>query len=279
MKKMILLRLAFGLCLSLLTYQAFTQPFLYPPGIDENRALDLGTLEGHFLEWSQNHDLEQTKGWKWHQRWLNEQVIRSNVRGEMPDHRPLFEAASALAASKAQQAAQRNTSWMPVGPNVHPVVPNDDFFRGMGRINTIAFHPTDPNTFWVGVAQGGVWKTTNSGTSWLPLTDNLPILRISDIAVDPNDPDVMYISVGDYAYLGISLNTTGSKRHTHYGMGVFKTTDGGQNWNPTGLQFDQLGEDASLIRRVFINPANSQELVAAGMPGIWRSSDAGATWT
>lgn len=255
------------------------QVFLHPSAPSDDRSLDLIDLERAFLEWSEDKDLTQTKGWKWHQRWLNEQIIRSNVKGEMPNQRPLFEAATELAKIKKSNAVSRAESWMPVGPSVLPEVPFNEFFRGMGRINTIAFHPTDASTFWVGVAQGGVWKTTNSGASWLPLTDDLPIIRISDIALDPNDTDVMYISVGDYAYLGFALELNERKRNTHYGLGVFKTTDGGQNWAPTGLMFDQTDKDASLTRRVYVNPENSNELVAAGIHGIWRSSDAGDTWT
>ena len=72
------------------------------------------------------------------------------------------------------------------------------------RINCIAFHPTNANTFFVGVAQGGMWKTTNNVVSWTPLTDNLPITRISDIAINPTNPNEMYISVCDFEYTPIN---------------------------------------------------------------------------
>ncbi|MCB0846012.1 MAG: T9SS type A sorting domain-containing protein, partial [Bacteroidetes bacterium] len=156
--------------------------------------------------------------------------------------------------------------------------PDPEMQHGMGRINTIAFHPTDPNTFWVGVAQGGLWKTTNSGQSWTPLNNDLPILRISDIAIDPNNPDVMYISLGDYAYLGVALNLDDRVRHTHYGLGVYKSTNGGQNWAPTGLGFNLTDLDGSLIRRVFVDPNNSNRLLAGGIDGMFQSTNGGNTW-
>jgi len=112
----------------------------------------------------------------------------------------------------------------------------------------------------------------------MPLTDELPLLRISDICVDKNNPDTMYISVGDYAYVGIGLELDHRKRHTHFGIGVFKTTNGGQTWNSTGLLFEQEENDASLIRRVFIDEEDSDKLLAAGAQGIWKSNDGGDNW-
>jgi photosystem II stability/assembly factor-like uncharacterized protein len=132
---------------------------------------------------------------------------------------------------------------------------------------------------YVGVAQGGIWKTTNAGQTFTPISDNLPIIRISDIAIDPNNTNTLYASVGDYAYLGVALKTDGRKRHTHYGIGVYKSTDGGNTWAATGLTFEQNNFDASLIRRVIVKPNNSNELIAVGIEGIWKSYDAGQTWT
>jgi hypothetical protein len=151
--------------------------------------------------------------------------------------------------------------------------------NGIGRINCIAFHPTNPNTFFVGVAQGGVWKTTNNGATWTPLTDNLPITRISDISINPTNPNEMYISVCDFEYIGISLFLSGRKRHTHYGIGVYKTLDGGLTWTPTGLTYNLTNGDASLIRKILINPSNTNDIVACGVTGMYKSSNAGATWT
>ncbi|MEM7037829.1 MAG: T9SS type A sorting domain-containing protein, partial [Bacteroidota bacterium] len=131
----------------------------------------------------------------------------------------------------------------------------------------------------VGVAQGGVWKTTDGGTTWTPLTDDLPMLRVSDIAVDPTDPDIMYIAMGDYAYFGAGLTLDDRKRHTHYGLGIYKTTDGGQSWNPTGLSIAQTDFDFSLTRRTLIHPTNTSTLLAAGTHGVYRSTDAGGSWT
>jgi len=230
-------------------------------------------MQQDFAEWAKDKDLSKEKGWKWYKRWEEQMVKHANADGSLPDDFQYFKEASSVAMIKEQQMRQGNTavSWIPVGPFVTP--------GSVGRINTITFHPTNPNIFWVGVAQGGVWKTTNGGSSYLPLTDNLPITRISDIAIDAKHPDTMYISVCDYGYIGVALNLDGRKRNTHYGMGIYKTTNGGASWVPTGLSFNQTDYDGSLIRRTFVSPTNSDNLLTAGTSGIWKSANGGTNWT
>jgi len=223
--------------------------------------------------------VQNQKGWKAYARWMEFTRERLNPGGVMADHSIFLEEAVRIAEDKKAVAALKTgLAWSPVGPYEMPITYNSYPSYGMGRINCITFHPTDANIYWIGVAQGGVWKTTNGGENYIPLTDNMPILRISDIAVDPNNTDVMYISACDYAYIGVALNTDGRKRHSHYGLGVYKTIDGGVNWEPTGLTFSQEELDVTLIRKVVISPDNSDILLAAGVSGIYKSTDAGISW-
>jgi photosystem II stability/assembly factor-like uncharacterized protein len=76
----------------------------------------------------------------------------------------------------------------------------------------------------------------------------------------------------------VSLFLNGRKRHTHYGLGVYKSTDGGTTWAATGLTFQLTNGDASLIRKVLVNPTNSNELCAAGASGMYKSINGGTTW-
>jgi photosystem II stability/assembly factor-like uncharacterized protein len=263
------------------TKTLFAQEFLnrLPQG---DSAVTLLQLEQAFNEWAKGKNLSKEKGWKLYKRWEYENRLRSGSDRDLPDAAVyLSEMINASEAKKQLAGTGKNSSagWVPVGPVNLPPSPEPGSQHGMGRINCVAFHPTDPNTLWVGVAQGGVWKSTDNGTSWTPLTDDLPILRISDIAVDPLRPDTMYISVCDFEYIGFSLKANGRKRNTHYGLGIYKTTDGGNTWNPTGLSFNLADLDGSLIRRVLVNPSSPDDLVAAGVSGVWRSSDGGNTWT
>lgn len=245
-----------------------------------HRALTFKELKSQFNSFKSTHDLGKQKYWKSYKRWEYEMEFHTDAQGEPAGFDEYRNAATAMASYK-QQLAQTNTSavWAPFGPNVLPDNLTGYMENGIGRINCIAFHPTNANTFFVGVAQGGVWKTTNNGSSWTPLTDNLPITRISDIAINPVNPNEMYISVCDFEYIGTSLHLNGRKRNTHYGLGVYKTTDGGLNWTPTGLTYNLTNGDASLIRKILINPSNTSELVACGVTGMYKSGNGGATWT
>lgn len=243
------------------------------------RALTFKEVQKQFDDFKKKNDLSQTKHWKSFKHWEYETQFHTNANGEPAGYADYVDAAVEMANSKQQAETSNAPSvWAPSGPNVLPNNLTGYMENGIGRINCIAFHPTNSNIYFVGVAQGGVWKTTNNGATWTPLTDNLPITRISDISIDPSNPNTMYISVCDFEYIGVSLFLNGRKRHSHYGLGVYKTTDGGVNWAPTGLTFQLTNGDASLIRKVIVNPANGNDLVACGASGMYKSTNAGVTW-
>lgn len=237
------------------------------------------TVQKQFETWRANKNLAETKGWKWFKRWEQHYAERANPDGTLADPAVFYEAALAYERANAIGKRSNNNNWLPVGPDVLPPSLNASSGHGMGRINCVTFHPSDPNTFWVGVAQGGIWKTSNGGQSWLPLNDGLPILRISAIAVDPNNAAILYACLGDFEYNAVALDLDDRKRHTHYGIGVYKSTNGGLSWTPTGHTLQQTQLDYSLLRSIFVDPNNSNHVVIGGFEGIWRSTDAGATWT
>ena len=237
-------------------------------------------MQLQFNEWAGKTDLKHTKHWKYFKRWEHEMEKHLDGKGE-PGSASVYIDEAVKAANEKNAARSEKflrSAWSPVGPYTLPGNETGYMQNGIGRINCIAFHPSDPNTYFVGVAQGGVWKTINNGVNWTPLTDNLPIERISDISIDPNNPNTMYISVCDFEYIDVALNLDGRKRHTHYGLGVYKTTDGGMTWNPTGLTFQMTNGDASLIRKILVNPANSNNVIACGVSGMYTSTNGGATW-
>lgn len=233
------------------------------------------SLQNDFREWSQQQNLDKTKGWKWYKRWEHYNETRADENGELPKASTYFNEVLRL---NRNAAAEDEANWSPIGPMAIPDSPNPFSGHGIGRINSITFHPTNPNIFWVAVAQGGIWKTENSGESWLPLSDNMPLLRTTHLAVDPNNTDILYVSIGDFEYVGTALDLDDRDRNTHFGLGVYKSTNGGVDWTPTGLTFQQTDADQTLIRSVIVNPENSNELVAAGISGIHISNDGGENW-
>ena len=94
-------------------------------------------------------------------------------------------------------SALAGQGWMPVGPDHIPVHIGHGAKEGVGRIDCLAFHPTDTSTFWVGTPTGGLWKTTDNCETWNPFTDHFASLGISDIEVYPLGPDTLFLSTRD----------------------------------------------------------------------------------
>lgn len=137
---------------------------------------------------------------------------------------------------------------------------------GAGRLNFVRFDPNDPNTIYVGSPAGGLWKSSNGGASWSSNTDQLSqVIGCTDIAIDPTNSNIMYLATGD----GDAGDT--------YTIGILKSTDGGLTWNTTGLSYYMA--NTRQISKLLIDPANTSTILAASSAGIFRSTDAGATFT
>ena len=146
-----------------------------------------------------------------------------------------------------------------------------------GRAKAIAVHPSDPMTLYIGAANGGIWKTTDGGQSWLDIGNDLASLSFGAIAIDPNNPETIYAGSGEVCYfLGfIGFN----------GKGIFKSTDGGNSWNQITEGIGSVTSFGDLV----VSPFNSNVLLAAlasgnyytgDLPneGLWKSTDAGEHW-
>ena len=136
--------------------------------------------------------------------------------------------------------------------------------EGVGRINVIAFHPTDTNTFWVGSPGGGAWKTTNNGVKWTCMTDNLPLLSISDIKFNPLNANTIYLCTGD------------RDGQDYYSIGLLKSYNGGTTWNTTGITWTT--SQFNITNSLLVNPLDTNSLILAATDGIYRSFNGGTTW-
>ena len=162
--------------------------------------------------------------------------------------------------------SQIKGSWTSLGPFLTPTSLQTGQRGGSGRIDCLGFHPTDPSVIYLGSPSGGLWKTTDAGQTWMNLTDNLPTLGISAIVVHPQHPDTIFIATG-----------TRDVWWETFSVGVMKSTNGGLDWVETGLNFDIL-ENRSTTGLI-MNPANPDMMVATTSIGIYRTLDAGDTWT
>jgi photosystem II stability/assembly factor-like uncharacterized protein len=165
--------------------------------------------------------------------------------------------------SEISDAPFSTATWQSVNPiGMFYQVTNASYISG--RTNSIAFHPTNANIMYIATAGGGVWKTTNGGANWTVLTDGLSNLAGGDISIDPNNPNVLYYGTGELNY---SLDS-------HYGDGIFKSTDAGATWVKVA-EYSMCPKYSEII----VDKSNSNIVYAAGASGVFKSTNAGANWT
>jgi photosystem II stability/assembly factor-like uncharacterized protein len=166
-----------------------------------------------------------------------------------------------------------DTGWQPIGPH-----PTDSFFPNnwattSGRINAVAVSPADPQLVLIGAAVGGVWRSTDGGASFSPVTDAQVDLAVGSIAFAPSNPSIVYAGMGD-------------KGSTYLGSGVLKSTDGGQTWtriNNTSLpqpgRISKILVDPSDPNRVYVAQYAFQSGNSSFASGFFFSADGGVSWT
>lgn len=163
------------------------------------------------------------------------------------------------------------------GPSVSGEVLSGLRFRSLGpgftsgRVSDLAVNPRNRAEFYVAVASGGVWKTTNAGTTFQPVFDGEGSYSIGCLALDPQNPSVIWVGTGE----------NNSQRSVSWGDGVYRSRDGGKSWENLGLR------DSEHIGRIAIDPRDSNVVYVAAQGPLWRSgperglyktTDGGRTW-
>ncbi len=159
---------------------------------DNPSFLDIKKAYDDFTLFQDPQDIEgnkQYKRWEWYMQG------RVNENGEFPSN--LYWKEYEKLEAQRKENTTKNVHWTPVGPFNIPLYIGYGIRVGNGRVDCIAFHPTDENTFLIGSPAGGLWKTEDGGTTWAPLTDHLPSIGVADIAYHPNNPDIIYLATGE----------------------------------------------------------------------------------
>ena len=201
---------------------------------------------------------QKGKGFKAFKRWEKYWDQRVFSDGSFPPANLVQKNWELYQFEKSLSALIPGSSWTSLGPNS-----SSGGYAGIGRINRLTFHPTNTSIIFACTAGGGLWKTTNGGTSWVPLTDNLASIGTSGLVINPTDPNIMYLATGD----GDGADT--------YSYGVLKSTDGGVTWNTTGLTFTA----GTVIYKLQQHATDPNILLAGTNGGLYRTANGGTSWT
>lgn len=262
MKKLILFATFISFFSSYAQYKRHA-PWMAADSLSKTKDLSIFTLTNNFNEYWKNKDYQKKgSGYKPYKRWEYHWKNKTNPQGFLITPQEMWEAFNNKKNRKTFSTnAVPPSNWEPIGPFTH--TNTGSWSSGQGRVNVVYVDPTNSNTLYIGSPAGGIWKSVN-GENWIPLSDNLPQIGISGIAIDPNNANVIYISTGD-----TDANDT-------YSVGVLKSTDGGQTWNTTGLTYISSGNSTGDI---VMNPSNSNMLWVATSNGLYRTTNGGTTWS
>jgi photosystem II stability/assembly factor-like uncharacterized protein len=186
----------------------------------------------------------------------------------------------ALATVLATAHAAHAQSWTTLGP-----APTSGFAGATGRVSAVIASPTNPSRYFAAGADGGVWRSTDGGTTWTALTDQLPTTAMGALAFHPTNEQIIYAGSGEANFAN----------HSRHGLGLYRATDGGDTWSLLGSE--TFG--GRCFSRIAIDPQSPQVIYAAitqagGFParaaaknhpgaagprGVYRSLDAGQTWS
>ena len=217
-------------------------------------------VQAAFYSYWEGRTIEKGKGYKAFKRWENYMAPRVYPTGNMTIPSQTY-----TNYKEWERDALINTEksvsgdWNFLGPVGKPAG------GGAGRVNFVRVDPNNSNIIYIGTPDGGLWKSINGGTSWSVLTEQLEAIGCSDIAIDPNNSQILYLASGD------------SDAGDSYSIGLLKSTDGGVTWAATGMV--HAVSQGRTISRVLIDPSNSNTILVAASNGIFRSTNAGGTFT
>lgn len=224
-----------------------------------NGNVPFSEIEGRYQEIFDENGFSKSTGWKQFGR------MKHFVDARMSDDGYFLNGDATLKAFKAYKDGQVESkfedvaNWTTIGPFDIPTN------GGAGRVNCIAFDPSNSSTYYVGAPSGGLWKTTNNGISWMTTTDELSSIGISDIIVDPINPNIIIIASGD------------RDADDTYSAGILRSTDGGNTWNSTNLSWAAAHQKQA--NALAMNPSNHDILFAATSSGLYKSIDNGLNWS
>jgi photosystem II stability/assembly factor-like uncharacterized protein len=191
-------------------------------------------------DWPKSHGYKPFKRFEW-------DMLQ---RGWPDGNIPLGASWQAFQERGRMRHAALDETWVNLGPYNHG-----------GRARVLRFRPGNPEIMYAGAVSGGIFKSTDAGESWSPLTDQLPNLSVGCFEMDPTHPDTMYLGTGEGYYNGDAV----------LGIGLLKSTDGGLTWSETGITSNY--NQGQSVLKINIDPRNSNIVFASTQNGLLRSTN------
>lgn len=228
----------------------------------DNEPLKFQEIVDAFNEyWKDKDHTKKGSGYKPFKRWENFWKDCLNDDGTLMSPKQIWDAG--MQKNALQSKMVDNSNWVAIGPD--DIIDRSFSSANIGRVNVVIVDPVDSNKYYAGTPAGGIWRSLDAGASWEPLSDELPQIGVSAIAIDPVDTDIIYIGTGDD-----DANDTVS-------VGVLKSTDGGQTWNTTGLTFTV--SSANNISEIYLDPTDRNKVFVSSSRGFYKSTNGGTNFT
>ena len=225
-----------------------------------------------FEDFYKNHSKGKGTGFKVYKRWEDFVQKRLDTNGLIINNTAMaFEGYKQMEKRGEVNSSRTNGYWYELGPDEwtnnpdpYPATSQGGWNPGNGRINEIAIDPNNQSTIYAGASGGGLWKTTDGGTTWSVLTDGMPNLAVSGIVISYADSDKIFLLTGDYDSKDL------------VSIGVLVSDDGGSTWNQSGLTF---GRDEVIYgSELRMNYIYNSQIIATTSNGIYLTLDYGVTW-
>lgn len=210
-----------------------------------------------FEAYWKNRPITKGCGWKPFKRWEYIMQGRISPNGKKPD------AAKSIRAFQQYAGSNKSVSgtWISMGPSTIPS-PGPAGYEGLGRLNVVAFHPTNADKIYVGAPSGGFWMSDNNGLNWTTTTDQLPSIGVSAIVIDYSNTNKILIGTGDRDHGDAP------------GIGVYKSMDGGLTWSSSNTGMGDV-----TVNKILQHPSSPLIFLAATNSGIFRTTDGGSNWS
>ncbi|RAJ16363.1 exo-alpha-sialidase [Olleya aquimaris] len=234
--------------------------------MNNNKNATFYQVQDNFYNYWKDKTIERGKGYKPFKRWEDFMAPRVYPSGDMSlptttyDNYMKWELANGYYNARSSSSVTSNwTQLGPIGPASGPAPYTG---TGAGRVNFLRFDPTNSNIMYVGAPDGGLWKSTNGGTTWTTNTDFLTVIGCSDLAIDPTNTQVMYLATGDL------------EGHRN-SIGILKSTDGGITWNTTSLVINS--SNGWTLSKLLMDPNDSSRMIVSGNQGVWTTTNGWVT--